>query len=56
MSKQNWSTGETVKVGFMTLKVTGQMTKEYYRPWAYVLEASKGQKYLFTPYYGLEKL
>lgn len=49
-TQQNWSVGQTVKVGFMTLKVTGMKGAEYF------LESSKGLKYSFTPYTGLIKL
>ena len=47
---QNWSTGSMVKVGFLTLKVTGMKGA------AYLLESTKGIQYSFTPYTGLIKL
>lgn len=55
--KQSFEPGATVKIGFMTFKVIGKAeNKEYYRPNAYILESTKGVRYQFTPYYGLEKL
>ena len=50
-TKQDWSTGSMVKVGFLTLKVTG--TDKF---GAYLLESTKGVQYSFTPYTGLIKL
>ncbi len=47
---QDWSTGSMVKVGFLTLKVTGM------KGGAYLLESTKGVQYSFTPYTGLIKL
>lgn len=49
-TKQNWAVGQTVKVGFLSLKITGTRGNEY------LLESSKGLKYSFTPYTGLIKL
>lgn len=55
--KQEFKTGNIVKIGFMTLTVIGMADhKEYYRPHAWLLISSKGVKYQFTPYYGLERL
>ncbi len=57
MSKNEFKTGNTVKIGFMSLIVIGQSSESvYYRPKAWVLESSKGVRYQFTPYYGLERL
>ena len=54
---QDWTPGMMVKVGFMTLLVTGiELTPGDYRPDRYLLESSKGIKYAFTPHFGLEKL
>lgn len=47
---QDWSIGNTVKVGFMVLKVMS------YNGYAYILESSKGVKYSFEPHLGLNKL
>jgi hypothetical protein len=49
-TKQNWNIGETVKVGFLSLKVTAIKGNEYF------LVSSKGVEYVFTPYTGLNKL
>lgn len=58
MKKKNeFKEGNTVKIGFMTLTVLFQSNdKDYYRPRAWILESSKGVRYQFTPYYGLERL
>lgn len=56
-TKNEFKEGNTVKIGFMTLTVLYQSTtNEYYRPRAWILESSKGIRYQFTPYYGLERL
>ncbi len=53
--KQNWTPGQMVKVGFMTLKVIEKIpTPGDYMPDKYLLESTKGKQYHFTPYYGLE--
>ena len=49
-SKQNWSIGSTVKVGFLSLKVIQHLGDET------ILESAKGIKYSFKPYHGLIKL
>ena len=49
-SNQDWTIGQNVKVGFLTLKITGMKGA------AYLLESTKGLKYSFTPYTGLIKL
>ena len=55
--KQVFKIGNTVKIGFMTLTVIGLADyREEFRAGAYILESSKGVKYQFTPYYGLERL
>ena len=55
-SKQDWSIGQTVKVGFMQLTVTGFVaTPGDYRPDQYRLVSAKGIKYVFTPHFGLER-
>ena len=47
-SKQVWKIGETVKVGFLTLRVIGHNGFEY------LLTNLKGDRsYKFTPYNGL---
>ena len=55
-SKQNWTQGETVKVGFMTLEVVACIpTPGDYAPDAYRLWNPKnGKKYTFVPHNGIE--
>lgn len=49
-TKQDWSVGNTVKVGFLSLRVTAIKNNEYF------LVSTKGVEYSFTPYTGLIKL
>lgn len=59
-SKQEWQVGETVKVGFLTLRVTAkEATPGDYKPDAYLLcglGANEDRKYRFVPHNGLERL
>lgn len=59
-SKQAWQVGETVKVGFLTLRVTArEATPGDYKPDAYLLcglGANEDRKYRFVPHNGLERL
>lgn len=59
-SKQAWQVGEVVKVGFLTLRVTGtEATPGDYKPDAYLLcgLADKAdRKYRFVPHNGIERL
>lgn len=52
-TKQNWTIGEWVKVGFMTLKITGARAVKDGMPDIYELENSNGKKYEFIPHNGL---
>jgi len=52
-SKQNWSIGEWVKVGFMKLKVIGARAEKDGMPDIYELESATGKKYEFIPHNGL---
>jgi len=52
-TKQNWSTGEWVKVGFMKLKVVGVRSEFDMLPDIYSLESANGKKYEFIPHNGL---
>ncbi len=52
-SKQNWTIGEWVKVGFLTLKVIGARAEYDGLPDIYTLESAKGKKYEFIPHNGL---
>ena len=57
-SKQNWTTGSTVKVGFLNLVVKAAVaTPGDYLPDAYILANAAGtQLYKFVPHNGLEKI
>lgn len=54
-SKQVWQVGEMVKVGFLSLRVTGmELTPGDYKPDAYLLTDKTGAKqYRFVPHNGL---
>lgn len=55
-TKQIWTVGQTVKVGFMTMTVLAAIaTPGDYKPDAYVL-GSKGSFYCFVPHNGLTKI
>lgn len=55
-SKQDWTPGSTVKVGFMSLEVVeciptpGDYAPDAYRLW----NPKNGNKYTFVPHNGLE--
>ena len=57
-TKQNWTVGSTVKVGFMSLTVKAAVvTPNDYLPDAYILTNAAGtQLYKFVPHNGLEKI
>jgi len=57
-SKQNWTPGATVKVGFLTLRVVRAIaTPGDFKPDEYILESLKGDKvYSFVPHNGLERI
>lgn len=52
-TKQNWSIGEWVKVGFMRLKVLSVRAEYDGLPDIYTLVSSTGKKYEFIPHNGL---
>lgn len=55
-SAQDWTVGNIVKVGFLTLLITGfEATPGDHRPDVYLLQSAKGVSYRFTPHFGLEK-
>jgi hypothetical protein len=55
-SKQNWTVGATVKVGFLSLTVVAVVaTPGDFKPDAYVL-SSKTAFYEFVPHNGLNKI
>lgn len=55
---QNWTTGQTVKVGFLSLMVVQCIpTPGDYAPDAYLLtNAARTQLYKFVPHNGIEKI
>ena len=59
-SKQVWQVGETVKVGFLTLRVVEkEPTPGDYMPDAYILVGlgkNEDRRYRFVPHNGLERL
>lgn len=57
-TKQNWTAGQTVKVGFLQLRVIRAIpTPGDYAPDAYVLaNLTSTQLYKFVPHNGLEKI
>lgn len=56
-SKQVWQVGETVKVGFLSLRVCARVaTPGDYKPDAYALTNAKGDRfYQFVPHNGLTR-
>jgi len=56
-TRQNWTPGETVKIGFLSLKILAVIpTPGDYKPDKYRLSDPKGNLYEFTPHHGLEKI
>ena len=57
-TKQNWTAGQTVKVGFLSLIVKAAIaTPGDFLPDAYLLSNAAGsQLYKFVPHNGLEKI
>lgn len=57
-TKQNWTTGNMVKVGFLSLMVVQSIpTPGDFLPDAYILvNAAETQLYKFVPHNGLEKI
>jgi hypothetical protein len=57
LAKNVWKVGETVKVGFMKLRVTGMRAVKDYLPDIYELESLDGtKKYEFIPHNGLHRI
>lgn len=52
-TKQNWSIGNIVKVGFMKLEVVAVEAIKDGMPDIYTLKSSKGKIYEFIPHNGL---
>lgn len=55
-TKQNWTIGEWVKVGFMKLRVLSVRAEYDGLPDIYTLESEKGKKYEFIPHNGLSAI
>ncbi len=56
-SKQNWTIGNVVKVGFLQLRVLGVKAVKDGLPDIYTLESLDGQKrYEFIPHNGLARV
>lgn len=56
-TKQDWSIGNTVKVGFMKLKITGIRPEYDFMPDIYeMVDERNGNKYEFIPHNGLSKV
>ena len=56
-SRQQWTIGATVKVGFLTLRVTGMRAVRDGLPDIYTLESADGSRtYEFIPHNGLTRL
>jgi hypothetical protein len=47
---QDWTIGNQVKVGFLTLKIVDYINNEY------ILESTKGLRYSFVAHKGLSKI
>ena len=57
-TRQNWSPGSTVRVGFLRLRVLASIaTPGNYRPDEYALESLDGRAfYRFTPHHGIVRV
>ena len=56
-SKQDWTVGAVVKVGFLSLRVLSAVAVKDYLPDIYTLESLDGSKrYEFIPHNGLRRL
>ena len=56
-TKQDWSTGSIVKVGFLKLRVVGVEAVIDGMPDIYTLESLDGRKsYEFIPHHGLSRI
>lgn len=57
-TRQNWSLGSTVRVGFLRLRVIGVIpTPANYAPDEYALESLDGRAfYRFTPHHGIARV
>jgi hypothetical protein len=56
-TKQNWSIGNTVKIGFLSLRVLSVRDEYDSMPDIYTLESLDGsKKYEFIPHNGLSRI
>lgn len=55
-TKQDWSIGSLVNVGFLKLKVISYRAEYDGLPDIYTLESKNGNLYEFTPYNGLVRI
>ena len=56
-SKQNWSPGNVVKVGFLSLRVLSARAEYDWMPDIYTLESLDGsRRYEFIPHNGLTRV
>lgn len=54
-TRQNWTPGKIVNVGFLKLRVLQIIpTPKDHKPDIYILANPKGKLYTFTPHYGLQ--
>ncbi len=53
-----WTKGQDVKIGFLTLKFTGETVnnQQWGQPKGYILESTKEVRYEFIPHNGLNRL
>ena len=49
--KQAWATGETVKVGFLSLRIVGKVNGDWE-----LINKDATKRYLFTPHHGLQAI
>jgi hypothetical protein len=56
-TRQDWTPGATVKVGFLSLQVVRLIpTPGDGMPDIYELKSTRGALYHFTPHYGIERI
>lgn len=55
-SKQDWTVGASVKVGFMTLTVESVRAVKDGMPDIYTLVGKAGKRYEFIPHHGLRAI
>lgn len=55
-SKQDWTVGSTVKVGFLSLVVESVRAVKDGLPDIYTLRSANGKLYEFIPHHGLSRI